>query len=214
MNVILDNLGKRFNKQWIFRGLNLELASGQRYVILGSNGSGKSTLLQTIAGYRIPSEGSVSYLDNGKEVDINQQYRFISIASPYLSLIEEFDVDELLKFHYRLKPILPGFTIRDFSTLLELQNISKKPIKLYSSGMKQRLRLALAFFTDAPLLLLDEPCSNLDAQGVKWYRRLLESYTNNRLVIICSNHQENEYSPCENIIDISFYKSVPSLKSR
>lgn len=214
MNVILNNLGKRFNRQWIFRGLSIELLKGKRYVILGSNGSGKSTLLQTIAGYRVPSEGEVRYVNQNKEIEANLQYLFVSIASPYLTLIEEFNIDELLRFHYRLKPMLPGITHEVFIDWLKLQNISGKPIKQYSSGMKQRLRLALAFFTQAPVLLLDEPCSNLDAQGMEWYRNLLETFTQDRLVVICSNHQENEYQPCENVIDISFYKPATTLKYR
>ncbi|MBE0662618.1 MAG: ATP-binding cassette domain-containing protein [Bacteroidales bacterium] len=214
MKVSLDKLGKRFNNQWIFRGLSKDLIEGERYVILGGNGSGKSTLLQTIAGYRVPSEGSISFHDNDKLIAADQQYRYISIASPYLSLIEEFDIDELFEFHFGLKPIIPDLDVKGFKELLGLQNINKKPIRQYSSGMKQRLRLALAFFSDTQMLMLDEPCSNLDAQGVEWYRRLLDSVSKNRLVIICSNHQENEYEPCSNSIEISFYKPAATLKSR
>lgn len=214
MDVKLKNLGKRFNNQWVFRHLNMELLQGHRYVILGSNGSGKSTLLQTMAGYRIPSEGGLSYQIRNTEVPADNQYRHLSIASPYLELIEEFNIDELMRFHFNLKPIRPEITFNDFLSLLQLQNISGKPIKLYSSGMKQRVRLALAFFSNTSALFLDEPCSNLDAQGVEWYRNLLDSYTKNRLVVICSNHQESEYFPCENPIDISDYKPKPSLKSR
>jgi ABC-type multidrug transport system ATPase subunit len=153
-------------------------------------------------------------VNQNQEIDGNLQYRFVSIASPYLALIEEFNVEELLRFHFRLKSMLPGITNEDFIDRLQLQNISGKPIKQYSSGMKQRLRLALAFFTQAPVLLLDEPCSNLDTQGVEWYRNLLDSFTQDRLVLICSNHQENEYQPCENVIDISFYKQATTLKYR
>lgn len=206
MKVSLENLGKRFNNQWIFRGLSQDLLEGERYVILGSNGSGKSTLLQTIAGYRVPSEGSISFHDQDKQIAADQQYRYISVASPYLALIEEFDIDELFQFNFGLKPIIKTLDIKGFKEWLGLQNIYKKPIRQYSSGMKQRLRLALAFLSDAPILMLDEPCSNLDAQGIEWYRKLLGSVLKNRIVIICSNHQENEYEPCSNIIDISFYK--------
>lgn len=212
MNVILDNLGKHFNKQWVFRRLSIDLLKGQRYVILGNNGSGKSTLLQTIAGYRVPSEGSVHFMSQNKEIVADRQYHHISIATPYLALIEEFNIEELFRFHFELKPILSGMMLKDFLALLQLQNITGKPISKYSSGMKQRLKLALAFFTATPVLLLDEPCSNLDAQGVEWYRKLLKSYTDERLVVICSNHQENEYQACENIIDISLYKPEPTLK--
>jgi ABC-type multidrug transport system ATPase subunit len=214
MKVSLDKLGKRFNNQWIFRGLSMDLSEGQRYVILGGNGSGKSTLLQIIAGFRVPTEGSISFHDQDRQIAGDQQYRYISLASPYLALIEEFDIDELFKFHFGLKPIQSGMGLKEFKERLGLQYINKKPIRQYSSGMKQRLRLALAFFSDTQILMLDEPCSNLDAQGVEWYRNLLGSVSKERLVIICSNQQENEYEPCTNSIDISFYKPAASLKSR
>lgn len=206
MNITLKNLGKRFNRQWIFRGLHAELIPGKRYAVLGKNGSGKSTLLQTIAGYRLPSEGQTVFEENGKIIPGHLHYRFLSFASPYLELIEDYNIDEFLRFHTKLKPLLNRMSHSDFTGKLELANISGKPIAQYSSGMKQRLRLALAFFSDTPVLLLDEPCSNLDAQGVEWYRKLLDEYSAERLVVICSNHQEQEYFPCEIVIDMALYK--------
>lgn len=206
MRILLSNLGKRFNRQWIFRGINLELQDSDRYVILGRNGSGKSTLLQTIAGYRMPSEGSVQYIKVHEYHNANTQYSFISFAAPYLELIEDFDIMEMLRFHFRLKPLAADMTPEAIISMMQLRNLMGKPVKQYSSGMKQRLRLALAFFADTPVLLLDEPCSNLDSSGIEWYRTLLENYSRNRLVIICSNHQEHEFHPCNNLIDISAFK--------
>lgn len=207
MKIILENLGKRFNRQWIFRGINHEFVSGERYVILGSNGSGKSTLLQVISGYRLGSEGSVSYFQSDRKVDPDNYYKFISIASPYLSLIEEYTADELLKFHFGLRKMTQGLSIKDFFDILKLADIKNKPVRQYSSGMKQRLRLALAFLTHSEVLMLDEPCSNLDAKGVEWYQELLREFSGQRLVIICSNHQHNEFEPCGNIIEMGFYKT-------
>ena len=78
-------------------------------------------------------------------------------------------------------------------------------IKYFSSGMKQRLKLALAFCSDTPMLMLDEPTSNLDKQGVEWYLGLVQQFAAGRLTIICSN-QEHEYSFCTQHLDISDYK--------
>lgn len=206
MQLFLENLGKRFNRQWVFRGLSIELEQGNRCVILGRNGSGKSTLLQTIAGFRVPSEGMVHFTHNDKIIPVDIHYKYIAFASPYLELIEDFNMSELLQFHFGLKKIIPGINTGDFEKLLQMPDIQGKPIKQYSSGMKQRLKLALAFFTDAPVLLLDEPCSNLDAQGINWYRDLLDKYSQERLTVICSNHQESEYMPCQNKIEIEQYK--------
>lgn len=206
MQIILENLGKRFNKQWIFDGLSYEFEQGKRYVILGRNGSGKSTLLQIIAGFRVPSNGKVLFKVSDKDIPVDIHYKYISIAAPYLELIEDFNISELLKFHFSLKPLIPGIDINEIESLLQISDIHGKPVKQYSSGMKQRLKLALAFFTHTPVLLLDEPCSNLDAHGIKWYRELLASYSAERLTIICSNHQENEYSPVDKMIEIEHYK--------
>jgi len=207
MKVTLENLGKRFNKQWVFRGINYEFNAGERHAILGSNGSGKSTLLQIIAGFRLCSEGSVNYFINEKKVDADQYFRYISFTSPYLSVIEEFTADELLRFHFGLRKMIDKLSVQDFFDILKLPDIRNKPVRQYSSGMKQRLRLALAFLSDSKILMLDEPCSNLDALSVEWYRNLLDDFSGQRLVLICSNHQQSEYEPCSNIIEMSIYKS-------
>lgn len=212
MKITLENLGKRFNRQWIFRGINYDFNSGERHVILGSNGSGKSTLMQIIAGYRLGSEGTVNYFINENKVDTDQYFRHISIASPYLSLIEEFNADELLRFHFGLRKMINGLNLQGFYDILKLPDIKNKPVRQYSSGMKQRLRLALAFLTESEVLMLDEPCSNLDAFGVEWYQSLLHDFSGQRLVLICSNHQKSEYEPCSNIIEMNNYK--PSIAGR
>ncbi len=89
--------------------------------------------------------------------------------------------------------------------LLGLQASKNKLIRYFSSGMKQRLKLALAFCADTPILMLDEPTSNLDSQGVDWYLSLVEQFAKDRLTIICSN-QEHEYSFCQHMLSIADYK--------
>jgi ABC-type multidrug transport system ATPase subunit len=206
MKVVLENTGKKFNTEWIFRNLTFTFEPGSACAISGKNGSGKSTLLQVISGKFHPTAGTVAHLIDGKAVDVNEWFRHMVICAPYLELIEEFTLDEILKFHFSFKKILPGLTQGDIKEILALHNVARKPVRLYSSGMKQRVKLALAFFSDVPLLLLDEPSTNLDASGTDWYHRLVTQYRNNRTLIVCTNLEALETGYCTQRISIEDYK--------
>lgn len=201
MLIRLNNVGKHFSNHWLFQHLYYQFETGKRYVILGANGSGKSTLLQIIAGFRLPSQGSIDFFDGNKPIPAEKHYRNISIAAPYLELIEEFTLDELISFHFGFKTLQEGISLQDLPQLATLENQRSKPIRYYSSGMKQRVRLALAFYSNTPILLLDEPTSNLDKQGIAWYHGLLAKSTN-RVVIICSNHKPEEYEHADEFIQL------------
>ncbi|MEJ7779184.1 MAG: ABC transporter ATP-binding protein [Daejeonella sp.] len=205
MKIILEQTGRRFNREWIFRNVNCVFDSGRSYAILGANGSGKSTLLKVISGSLSSSEGKVSYFRDDRAVDIERVFRDLSIAAPYLELIEEFSLSEHIDFHFQFKNYRDGYNKRSMISLLGLQHSEHKAIKNFSSGMKQRVKLALAFCSDTQVLLLDEPTSNLDWQGVQWYLSLVEEFSSERLVIVCSN-QEHEYGFCEERLDVEDYK--------
>lgn len=205
MKIVLEHIGRRFNREWIFRDVNYEFESGQTYAILGSNGAGKSTLLQVISGSLTSSEGSINYLQGDKLLDPDEIFIHQSMAAPYLELIEEFSLSEIIDFHFRFKHYRKGFDKSSLISLLGLKNAEFKALKHFSSGMKQRVKLALAFCSDTELLLLDEPSSNLDQQGLDWYLNLASTECSDRLVIICSN-QESEYSFCQNRINLADYK--------
>ena len=204
MNITLQNVGRRFNKEWIFRNLSTEFTSGNSYAILGPNGSGKSTLLSVLTGSLSPSEGEISFSDT-KEISVENIYKYISLAAPYLELVETFTLKESIDFHFKFKNFAPGLDSKKLITILGLEKAANKEIKYFSSGMKQRTKLALACCTDTPILFLDEPTSNLDVQGINWYRELIESFGKDRLTIIGSN-QIQEYDFCTNQIQISDYK--------
>ena len=205
MKIILEQIGRRFNREWIFRNINYEFESGSSYAILGTNGAGKSTLLQVISGSLSSSEGKISYLHG--DINIDQEKIFIqqSMVAPYLELIEEFTLTELIDFHFRFKKYRQGLNRQGVIELLGLKNAEFKAIKYFSSGMKQRVKLALAFCSDTAMLLLDEPASNLDQQGLDWYLSLASNFSSDRLLIICSN-QEQEYSFCSHNLNIADYK--------
>lgn len=206
----LQNLGKRFNRHWIFRKINFTFQSGSAYAITGANGSGKSTLLQIIAGAMQHSEGnctlvnSQSSLVNGP-LKPEDHYQHISIAAPYLELIEELTLKEFLTFHFQFKTIWPGQTIDSIINYIGLNDAADKQIRYYSSGMKQRVKLAQAIFSDTAVVLLDEPTTNLDTNGIELYVQLVNEYCKNRLLIVCSN-DENEISFCKERINVGDYK--------
>jgi ABC-type multidrug transport system ATPase subunit len=204
MRIILSDCGKRFNRDWIFRHLEFEFLPGETYAITGANGSGKSTLLQVLSGSMAVSEGKIQW-NKGKHIDEEQVHQYISIAAPYLEVIEEMTVVEFLEFHRYFKPFIPGLTISDIVELVGLEKAAHKQIRYYSSGMKQRVKLAQAFFSDVPVLLLDEPCTNLDATGIALYRHLITTYAKGKTVVVSSN-DEVEYSFCNHVISIMDYK--------
>jgi ABC-type multidrug transport system ATPase subunit len=206
MKIILSNAGKRFNREWIFRHLNYQFFSSQAYAITGANGSGKSTLLQFIAGALMPSEGKLEYyLENDKPV--SAQFPFFSIAAPYLETIEEMTALEFLRFHHQFKPLITGLSLLQILEKLGLKESADKQIRYFSSGMKQRVKLAQSFFSDTPVLLLDEPTTNLDGSGIALYQELIRDYCTERLVIVSSNDPQ-EYSFCQTIIDMKDLKSM------
>lgn len=203
--ITLDNIGKRYGRDWIFRKVNYHFTQGKSYAILGPNGSGKSTLMQLIAYNQSPSEGLVKFSDNNKSIEADDVFQHISICAPYLQLIEEFTLAEQLRFHFSFKKAIDGISDNEIMALLGLQKHEHKQIRHFSSGMKQRVKLATSVFSDVPVVLLDEPATNLDAQGVAWYQELLEKYQKGRILIISSNRLE-EYEMCGEKMNISEFR--------
>ncbi|MEJ5302831.1 MAG: ABC transporter ATP-binding protein [Bacteroidales bacterium] len=203
MQIILDGIGKKFGRQWVFRRLDLKISAGGRLAILGANGSGKSTLLKIISGWLNPSEGSITYsLENQILSEPSQLYSYISIASPYLELIEEFTLAELVHFHFQFKKPFHNMTENEIIGVSGLEDAKNKLIRHFSSGMKQRARLTLALLSDTPLVLLDEPCSNLDASATEWFHKLISTCCHQRTLVVCSNHQPSEYDFCTEILQL------------
>jgi ABC-type multidrug transport system ATPase subunit len=206
MNIILDKTGKKFNTEWIFKNLSHTFETGKACAILGKNGSGKSTLLQVIAGNLHATSGSIRYIDENEEISPSVIFRSLSIVAPYQELIEEFTLAEMLKFHFSFKQLMPGYAVSDVNQLLGFRNTSHKSLKLFSSGMKQRVKIILAMLSNTSILLLDEPTSNLDKAGIDWYLDLVNKFSRNRVVIVCSNLQAQETSFCSEKLLIEDYK--------
>jgi ABC-type multidrug transport system ATPase subunit len=203
-SIQLIDAGKRFNREWIFRSFQQAFLAGSHYAITGPNGSGKSTLLQAIAGSLQLSEGTMEW--KGQTViEPEQVFLHLAIAAPYLELIEEMTAREFLEFHSQFKPLIKQVTIPEILSLIGLEKAANKQIRFFSSGMKQRVKLAQAIFADVPVLLLDEPCTNLDQTGYTLYRSLINEYCSKKLIIVSSN-DPHEYDFCKTILRIQDYK--------
>lgn len=206
LKIQLDNVGKRFNKEWVFRKINLEFSSDNNYVVLGRNGSGKSTFLQTLAGRYEPSDGTVKYTIDEQEIVADEIYKHLSICAPYLELFEDYTLVESIELQSKFKPFIEGIELSYIPELLQLASSKDKQLKYYSSGMKQRVKLGLGILADTSILLLDEPTNNLDKNGFDWYQKLIAANSNERLIVVCSNDQAHEYEFCNESLNIEDFK--------
>ena len=188
--------------------MNHQFTSGKSYAILGPNGSGKSTLMKVLSGHLSLTKGTIRFQENGTELDREKVYRQVAYAAPYIELIEEFTLEEAIRFHIKMRPLLPGLDIRQFVDRLELGSARRKELRFFSSGMKQRLKLGLSVCTSAPVLLLDEPTTNLDLQAIDWYKQLVSDYGKDRLLVIASN-DPSDLELCEEQLNIMDYKARP-----
>ena len=206
MKIQLNKVGKRFRYEWILDNIDLVLSCPGSYAIMGPNGSGKSTLLKLVAGYLSPSSGKISYTNSqGAELSRDLIYQYIDIAAPYIDLIESFSMIEVLEFHQKFTPLMRDWSINKIIEELKLPISPDAPIRQYSSGMKQRLKLAMTILSQSEILLLDEPTTNLDAQGISWYQTMVQKHLKDRIVLIASN-TEVDFHFCEHQIDILQYK--------
>ena len=207
-----SDVGKKYRREWVFRHLDLNLTSQPsstgmaiNYTFVGPNGSGKSTLLQLLSGALPTTEGTLTYALNGKTVDSDDWFRQVVIAAPYLELIEELTLSEMLTFHRQFKPFKENMPNEEAADRMLLKPAMHKEIKFFSSGMKQRVKLGLAFFSDVPLIILDEPTSNLDRQGTAWYHEQVRLLRPDQLLLIGSNDPA-EYDFCPNVLDVMQWK--------
>lgn len=205
MKVSLTDAGKRYNREWIFRHFNYTFESGHSYAITGPNGSGKSTLLQVLSGGMLINEGMGEWSTENGLMNVEKVFQQISICAPYLDVIEEMTLIEFLEFHQQFKSFLPDITIDSIIAIVGLEKARNKQIRNFSSGMKQRVKLAQCIFSDTAIVLLDEPCTNLDAEGIALYNHLIKEHCEKRMVIVSSN-DHHEYEFCKEKLDIMNWK--------
>ncbi len=203
-NIDIKDISKKYHaNNWIFKNFSLQLESGAACAILGANGSGKSTLIKILSGYVSPTEGSIQLDINGKTITPENYFQHVSMAAPWFELIEDFTLLEYLSFHRKFRNIIDNLSNTDLLEISNLTHVKNLPVHNFSSGMKQRVRLLLAFFTESDILLLDEPTANLDSTNIAWYKSLIQKYTKERITFVASNHIAHEYDFCTTHFEIS-----------
>ncbi|MBK8620203.1 MAG: ATP-binding cassette domain-containing protein [Saprospiraceae bacterium] len=202
MEIELIGLSKRYGYQWILRDVNQSFFQGNIYGVSGRNGIGKSTLIKLISGFLSPSSGQVVF-KSGKTMILPQNFHqyFVWVA-PYTDLIQEYTLSEMFLFHKKFKTMPENLDVKTFLEYLQWQNTGDKQIRFFSSGMKQKLQLALALLSETPILLLDEPTSYLDESAKLWFAERLKQETKNRITIISSNDRF-DLDLCQNVLDVT-----------
>jgi len=168
--------------------------------ITGRNGSGKSTLIKILASILSQTSGEFSIQVDNKKIEKREYYKYIGFVSPYLNLYDEFTGYENLNFITKVRKINP-LRIEEVLKRVGLWERRNDLVKVYSSGMKQRLKIAFAVIHNPPVLLLDEPTSNLDADGIKIVDDISSAQKKEGILIIATN-DEHEKSLCEKELNL------------
>lgn len=197
LTIECKDIAKRFNKEVLFKNFDYTFSGNTKYALLGYNSSGKSTLLKIIGGVLTPTKGSVNYSSS------DSSEALFSFSSPEMHLLDDYSVRELFQFHFNFKK--PKIAIEEQWNQSKLTPFLDKKYSDLSSGLKNKVKLALALFTDAPALLLDEPCSNFDDLNATWYNEMIEKHWQEGLVIVASN-QEIEYKFCQESVNLQDFK--------
>ena len=194
------NLTKKFDRKIIFENVSFELSEGSSLAITGKNGSGKSTLIKIIANVIEKSGGEINFFSNGTEVKREHFYKYIGFVSPYLNLYDEFTGYENLKIISNIRGT-KGDNIDGVLKKVGLYDRRHDLLKIYSSGMKQRLKIAFSILHNPEILLFDEPTSNLDSEGINVVDEITNDYKNGRILVIATN-DEREKSLCESEVNL------------
>ena len=190
--LLVSKLCKNFESRAVLAGLNFSIAAPGCLAITGPNGSGKTTLMKTLAGLLRPSRGTVSFEIADEAIDPVERQGMFTLISPELALYDTLTGYENLSFFCRLLGLATD-PRRQQEVLDEvgLAGRGHDRVAVYSSGMKQRLKYALAWLADSAVLLLDEPTANLDESGKEMAARLIAARKRDRLVIIATNERDD-----------------------
>lgn len=187
ISLVGTGLSKIFNRRTIFRDISFQLKAGNTLLITGRNGAGKSTLLKVMAGILTPTSGRLSV---GGRTGLTSPYRAIGFVSPYLNLYDEFSPRENLFFSISARSMeVSSGAIDNVLDRVGLDRFKDIPSRVFSSGMKQRLKYAFALIHEPPILLLDEPTSNLDREGKEFVRGVMDQQVSGGILVVATNEQ-------------------------
>lgn len=208
IEISCQNISKNFSGKTVFKNLNLNITSGSSLIITGGNGSGKSTLIKILSNLMRPSSGEITISEDSSEIPKENWFMKTGLISPYLNLYDELTGFENLDFFFKLKSEdLSNIDEKINSLLNEVSLYDKRNeyYKNYSSGMKQRLKIAFSIINNPEILLMDEPRSNLDKAGVEIVKKFALNQKKYGILIIATNDDEDKQL-CDESINIEDFK--------
>jgi ABC-type multidrug transport system ATPase subunit len=200
-SIRLHQLGRRFQRQWLFRDVDATFVKGDKVAVLGGNGSGKSSLTSMLAGFLSPSEGEITWNFNNENIPIEEWWNRVAWCSPALELPLALSISEVIDLYGQMRGFHGGWSKDTILQSLDLGAHLEKPMSQLSSGMRQRVKLIIAFSLNADVLILDEPTAHLDAKAIQWFKHHIAKI-HHSFVFIASNHDEDEMGICNKKIEI------------
>jgi len=190
ISISFSDVAKRYDLRVVFRSVSGEALPGEALVITGPNGSGKSTLLAILCGLLRPTKGDVRYLrQDGDDLPRDEWGRHIGVVAPSMAVYEELTALENLRFYARVR----GLSIEEAEHRALLERVGLDPdrvtpVRGYSTGMAQRLKIAQALLHSPSVLFFDEASSNLDPSGQDWLEEQVRSLIDEgRTVVLATN---------------------------
>ncbi|MBE0556430.1 MAG: ABC transporter ATP-binding protein [Proteobacteria bacterium] len=198
-----QNIGKTFNRKVIFQDVSFELGRGASLAITGRNGSGKSTLVKIVAGVLSPTKGTLLIENEGHPMEESRRKEHLGLVSPYLQLYDEFTASENIEILSRIRGIKrpDPERVQSLLSLFALWERRDDELRVFSSGMKQRLKYVFALVHMPTLLILDEPTANLDAEGVSAVKQVVREQKGEGIVIVATN-EADEAKWCDNALHL------------
>ncbi|PWB75855.1 transcriptional regulator [candidate division GN15 bacterium] len=188
-----EHVFKRFGSRKVLNDISFELRTGDSMAVVGPNGSGKSTLLMLLLASGRPTRGTIEYALDSKPLDDSAVRSATSLVSPYLNLYDTLTAEENLIFFAAVSGrSIQGKEINAMLTRVGLEGRGPDQVGAYSSGMKQRLKYAVALLNRPAYLFLDEPTSNLDEDGKRIVADLIEEYRSQSIIVIATNEPEEQ----------------------
>ncbi len=188
-SIELQGISKRYDLQWVFRDLSFKFDLGHTYAIRGYNGSGKSTLIRILSSMESPSSGLRKYSINNNPLQEAEVFSHLSFTAPYMRVPEYLTVLELIQFHGKFKHLNKSPV--ELLSELNLKSSKNKQFEKLSSGQKQKVKLALAICNSDPLLILDEPGTNLDKTNYEWFGTKINQVRKSKLICIATNENRD-----------------------
>jgi heme exporter protein A len=188
-----EDLGKRYDRRVVFKGVGGAAEPGSVLLLTGPNGSGKSTLMAILTGLLRPTRGTVVYVRGGEDLHRSRWRYHLGVVAPSMALYEELSAVENLEFFAKVRGVrIAREALHRLLSGVGLEPGRTTPVVGFSTGMQQRLKIAQAVLHDPAVLFLDEPGSNLDPAGHDWLEGWVADRARNGSTVVLATNDRRE----------------------